>query len=161
MNKIVLMQEGSAAPTGEEKRVVKRAIRATARHFRLADPIQVSVLFTDNEHIHALNKKARAVDDATDVLSFPMLEFETPGEISATPMDYEGKHLLLGDIVISLERATEQAKEYGHSIKREVGFLTVHSMLHLLGFDHMEEAEGDLMRAKEKDVLQEMRLPRE
>lgn len=161
MNKIILTCEGNAAPRGETKRIVKKAVKAAAKHFALAHPVQVSVVLTDNAHIHALNKEARNVDAPTDVLSFPMLEYEVPGKIHATPMDFEGKCLILGDIVISLERAEEQAKEYGHSLKREVGFLTVHSMLHLLGFDHMEETEGDEMRVKEKEILSEMRLPRE
>lgn len=161
MNKIALSYQVPMEKQGEAEHIIKKAVNASLAHFNVPYPVMVSVVLTDNAHIHTLNRSARGVDAPTDVLSFPMLEYETPGEVEATPMDFEGKYLLLGDIVISLERAGEQATEYGHSLRREVGFLAVHSMLHLLGFDHMEEAEGDVMRAKEKEILEEMRLPRE
>lgn len=161
MNRIILTAEIPTDPAGELKAVVRRAVNAAARHFSLPYPVQVSVVFTDNAHIRTVNRETRGVDAPTDVLSFPMLEYGSPGRVDPSPLDFEGKYLFLGDIVISLERARAQAEEYGHSLKREVGFLTVHSMLHLLGFDHMEEAEGDVMRAKEKEILSAMRLPRE
>ena len=161
MNKIAFAYQGSAQKSKEPESIIKQAVKSTLLHFGVPYPVMVSVVLTDNSHIHTLNASARGVDAPTDVLSFPMLEYEMAGEIQASPMDFEGKYLMLGDIVISLERAREQAAEYGHSLRREVGFLTVHSMLHLLGFDHIEETDGEVMRAKEKEILEEMRLPRE
>ena len=101
--------------------------------------------YTDNQQIHELNLQYRGVDRPTDVLSFPLMDFS--GE-SDEPV------VSLGDIVISLEKAQEQADEYGHSFEREVAFLTVHSMLHLLGYDHMEEDEERDMRARQRTVME-------
>ncbi len=106
---------------------------------------EVSLSFVDNEEIRELNKNFRNIDRETDVLSFPNIEdFE---------LDYDFGPKLLGDIVISLEKAKEQAKEYKHSFEREIIYLTVHSMLHLLGYDHMEEEEKLIMRGKEKEIM--------
>lgn len=110
----------------------------------------------DNEEIHQINKQFRGIDRPTDVLSFPQLTFEE-GEI----MDRnENGEVVLGDIIISLERAREQAEEYGHSLKREIAFLTAHSMLHLLGYDHMEPEEEKEMFAKQKEILELAGIPR-
>lgn len=120
-------------------------------------PCEVSVSFVDNEEIHQINRQFRDIDRATDVLSFPLLTFEE-GEI---PDLNEKEEVLLGDIIISLERAREQAEEYGHSLKREIAFLTAHSMLHLLGYDHMEEEEEKEMFAKQREILNKAGIPRE
>ena len=120
---------------------------------------EISVMFTDNEGIRVLNAQHRGIDRATDVLSFPMLEYDDDGEMFDDPGDIEDE-LCLGDIVISLERAAEQAEEYGHSFEREVGFLTVHSMLHLLGYDHMTEEEEKEMFGFQKEILAKMGLER-
>ena len=120
----------------------------------------VEVTFTDDTEIHRLNLEHRNIDAATDVLSFPMLEYETPGDFSfleeegVDAFDPETGELLLGDIVISLDHAKEQAEEYGHSIGREVAFLTAHSMLHLFGYDHMEEEERIAMEKMQEEILQ-------
>lgn len=121
---------------------------------------EVSILITDNEGIQEINKEHREIDSPTDVLSFPILEFDEDGVMLEESGDYDGDMLLLGDIVLSLEKAKEQAEEYGHSIQREVGFLTVHSTLHLLGFDHMEEPYTSVMRAREKEIMDIMDLHR-
>jgi probable rRNA maturation factor len=122
----------------------------------------VSVTLTDNEQIHALNREHRGIDRPTDVLSFPMLEFDEDGVAEDCDFDMDGELVLLGDIVISMERAAEQAEEYGHSLIREVGFLTAHSMLHLLGYDHVDNPEGErLMREKEEAVLESLGITRE
>ncbi len=121
---------------------------------------EVSILITDDEGIHEINKDTRDIDSPTDVLSFPILEFDEDGVMIEESGDYDGELLLLGDIVLSLERAKAQAEEYGHSIEREVGFLTVHSTLHLLGFDHMEEPFTSVMRAREKEIMDIMDLHR-
>lgn len=120
-------------------------------------PCEVSVSIVDNEEIHQINRQFRDIDRATDVLSFPLLTYEE-GEI---PDLNEKEELLLGDIIISLERAREQAEEYGHSLKREIAFLTAHSMLHLLGYDHMEEEEEKEMFAKQREILNKAGIPRE
>ena len=105
----------------------------------------------------------------TDVLSFPMVDYVDPGDFSHldTPLaktkyfNLESGELLLGDIVISVDRAREQAKEYGHSLEREIAFLTAHSMLHLMGYDHMEEKERELMEQKQEKILQDLGITRE
>ena len=158
MYKVFLEEE---VPAVEEIRmVIRAAAEAVFSHFSLGKT-EVYVLLTDNAHIKEMNKETRGIDRATDVLSYPMLSFREEGKVEATPVDFEGEYLYLGDMVLSLEKAEEQAKEYGHSVRRETGFLTVHSMLHLLGFDNMEEMEGDRMRKKEKEMLGEMGLVRE
>ncbi len=107
---------------------------------------EISISFVDNEEIRLLNKEYRNIDKVTDVLSFPLDE-NIPVPIP-----------LLGDIVISVEKALEQAKTYGHSFVREVAYLTAHSMLHLLGYDHMEKEEKDVMRSKEKEVMKRLKI---
>jgi probable rRNA maturation factor len=115
----------------EMKSLIRRAILATLDYEEFVYDTEVSVTFCDNEHIRKLNNEYRNKDSATDVLSFPMYEIDELEEQA----DLEGS-VSLGDIVISLERAAEQAKELGHSLKREVAFLVIHSTLHLLGYDH-------------------------
>lgn len=121
---------------------------------------EISVTFVDNEAIRAINKEHRGIDSATDVLSFPMLEFDEDGV--ALDADWDGDLVMLGDIVISLERAREQSAEFGHSFLREVAFLTAHSMLHLLGYDHVDDEEGDrIMREKQNAVLGALGITRD
>ena len=114
---------------------------------------EVSVTIVDGETIRSINKKERNIDAVTDVLSFPMLEFDENGDMIDSDFDMDGENLLLGDIVICAERAAEQATEYGHSFKREMAFLTVHSMLHLLGYDHMDGQEEKIMFARQEEIL--------
>lgn len=141
--------------------VIELAIKASLSEEDMDENCEISVTLCTNEEISVLNKEYMGREGATDVLSFPQLAFDEDKCIFEDSMTYNGDNLLLGDIVISLERAAEQAEEYGHSMKREVGFLTVHSMLHLLGYDHMEDAEREEMRAKEKKILSAINLPRE
>jgi probable rRNA maturation factor len=126
------------------KRVVREAVKATLDYEDFPYDAEVSVTFCDNEYIRGLNKEYRGIDRHTDVLSFPMYE---GGEIR----EIEGD-IALGDIVLSLERALEQAKEYGHSFEREVSFLTVHSTLHLIGYDHElgEEQEREMFALQDE-----------
>ena len=137
------------------KMLVRRAIEATLDYEQFGNACEVSVTFTDNEGIHELNKKFRGVDRPTDVLSFPLFDYE--GESEEPPVDE--LFGMLGDIVLSLEQAKRQAEEYGHSFEREVAFLTVHSMLHLLGYDHEtgEEDEAE-MRQKQTAIMEIMGL---
>ena len=121
---------------------------------------EISVTFTDNEQIRVINNEQRGIDKATDVLSFPMLEFDEDGTACAD-YDTDGDYVILGDIVISMERAREQSEEYGHSFIREVAFLTAHSMLHLLGYDHINsEKEERIMCEKQEAVLQSLGIVR-
>lgn len=121
---------------------------------------EISVTFTDNEQIRVINSEQRGIDKATDVLSFPMLEFDEDGNAEAD-YDTDGDYVILGDIVISLERAREQSIEYGHSFIREVAFLTAHSMLHLLGYDHVNSKEEErIMCEKQEAVLTSLNIVR-
>lgn len=130
---------------------------------------EVNLTFVDNDEIHRLNREFRQIDRATDVLSFPMTDWESPAnyscleddETAAGSFNPETGELLLGDIVISVERADEQAKEYGHSLKREISFLIAHSMLHLLGYDHMVPEEAAVMEQKQEAVLQALGITRD
>ena len=118
-------------------------------------PLSVFIRVTDDDEIRTINREQRGVDRATDVLSFPMNEL-TPGAFDpdACEWDYETDRAMLGDMVISMERCAEQAETYGHSFAHEVSYLTVHSVLHLLGYDHVDEREDKRrMRAREKEIM--------
>lgn len=135
------------------KMLIRRSVIAALDYEGYSNDCEVSVTLTDNEGIHALNKQYRNIDAPTDVLSFPLVEYESTEE---PPVD---DATMLGDIVISLERAEEQAEEFGHSFEREVAFLTVHSMLHLLGYDHVNsEAEDEEMRSRQRDIMKTLGL---
>ena len=137
------------------KMLVREAVETTLDFEDFQNACEVSVTFTDNEGIHELNKKYRGVDKPTDVLSFPLFDYD--GVSEEPPVDEILNNL--GDIVISLERAKEQAEEYGHSYKRETAFLCVHSMLHLLGYDHEKSEEDDRdMRARQTEIMRIMGL---
>ena len=127
---------------------------------------EVSLLLTDDETIHQINKEQRDIDRATDVLSFPMTDYVTEGDFAfleeegADCFHPETGELLLGDIVISGDKVLQQAESYGHSPLREYAFLIVHSLLHLVGYDHMEEQEAKRMEKKQADVLESMGITR-
>lgn len=120
---------------------------------------EVNVVITDNQEIQALNREYRGIDAPTDVLSFPMLEYAKPSDFSRVEEDYEDcfnpetGELMLGDIVLSVDKIQEQADAYGHSETRELAFLTAHSMLHLCGYDHMEDKEREEMEEKQREIL--------
>lgn len=135
------------------KMLIRRAIEATLKYEKFDDDAEVSVTFTDNQKIRRMNKKFRNIDRATDVLSFPL--FDDDG------MDAHVAELdcMLGDIVLSLEKAGEQAEEFGHSFEREVAFLSVHSVLHLLGYDHeTSEADDADMRRRQSEIMDKLGL---
>ena len=132
---------------------VRRAIETVGRLYG-AEDAEVSVTLTDDAHIHELNRIYRAVDRPTDVLSFALTESEEPEIVGAQGHD------VLGDLVISLEHVAAQAEEYGHSPLRELSFLTVHGMLHLLGYDHMEEAERQEMEEEQRHIMEELGIAR-
>lgn len=139
-------------PTGL-RMLVRRCCNAVLRMENFQGAAEVSVTFVNNEQIHELNKMHRNVDAPTDVLSFPM------GEEGKYDIDPATNAKILGDIVISMEKAVEQADRFGHSLQREVGYLTAHSMLHLLGYDHEEPLEKVHMREKEELVMTQLGLP--
>lgn len=149
--KIYFENEQEKLPlTYKLKMLVREAVEATLDLENYQNTAEVSITFTDNENIHKLNAKYRGVDRPTDVLSFPLFDYE--GTSEEPPVDEMMN--MLGDIVISLERAAEQAEEFGHSFEREVAFLTAHSMLHLLGYDHeLGEEEDREMREKQNIVM--------
>ena len=142
---------------------IKKCINAALRCEGVRVPCEINVFVCGDETIRAINKASREIDRATDVLSFPMFEL-TPGKLPESWEEYQdpGTGLVpLGDMAISLERAQEQAKQFGHSAKREVGYLTIHSILHLLGYDHMDEGEMKRqMRAREEAILADIELSR-
>lgn len=145
-----------------EKALLRRAVRRALELEGMQD-CAVYVSITDDAGIRQINREQRKMDSATDVLSFPMLEF-VPGEAATfgpEELDPETGLLFLGDIVISLERAKDQAREYGHSVARELAFLAVHSVLHLLGYDHPEGTPMKAaMRAREEAILADLGLTR-
>ena len=136
----------------EDMDAVRRAVETVGRLYG-AEEAEVSVTLTDDANIHVLNREYRGVDRPTDVLSFALMESEEPEIIG-------GASEVLGDLVISLERVQVQAEEYGHSALRELSFLTVHGMLHLLGYDHMEEDERLEMETEQRHIMEELGIER-
>ena len=139
--------------------IIKKCIQATLEAEGVTADCEINVLVTNDKGIHAINLASRQIDRPTDVLSFPMFQLE-PGNPPADwseYLDFETDLCPLGDMCISLERAQAQAKEFGHSARREVGYLTIHSMLHLLGYDHLDEGpQKRQMRAREEAIAATM-----
>ena len=138
-----------------QRAFIRKVIRTALAAEGMTLPCEIDVRITNDSGIHEINREMREVDRPTDVLSFPMFEFE-PGNPPSDWVDYQDPAtglVPLGDMCISLERATAQAKEFGHSVKREVGYLTIHSMLHLLGYDHLDEGPmKKQMREREETI---------
>lgn len=128
---------------------------------------QVNVVLTDNAGIREMNRTSRGIDRETDVLSFPNVDFQTSGvfdideDREADYFDPDTGELMLGDILISVDRVMEQAENYGHSLRREFAFLVAHSMLHLCGYDHMESAEAEVMEKKQEEILSGLGITRD
>ncbi len=139
--------------------IIRKCVEATLNAEGVSAPCEINVLVTNDKGIRAINKASRQIDIPTDVLSFPMFHL-TAGQYPSDWSEYldpETEMCPLGDMCISLERAGAQSKEFGHSIKREVGYLTIHSMLHLLGYDHLDEGEQKKqMRAREEAIAAEI-----
>lgn len=149
------------------EKLAEEVIAFTIGHEEFPYEAEVNLTLTDNDGIHEVNRMYREIDLPTDVLSFPMLSYEYAGDFSALEEDYEDNfnpdtgEIVLGDIVISVDRVKEQAASYGHSERREYAFLIVHSMLHLFGYDHMTPEEAALMEAKQNEILNEMHILRD
>lgn len=148
-------QKKVKVPTGI-RLLIRKCCSAVLTEEKFTEDAEISVSFVDDKQINDLNKEFRDIDSSTDVLSFPL------GEDGNYDLNNETMAYMLGDIVISLETATYQAELYGHSLEREVGFLTVHSMLHLLGYDHVDDSLDErIMREKEESILERLGYSRE
>ena len=153
--------------TEELVKALEHTIEFSLKEEEVNIPFEISLLFVDNDEIREINNETRNIDKETDVLSFPMLDYPKDKVFKDVYKNYEfdetymdGEELVLGDIVLSLEKALEQSKEYNHSFKREASYLVVHSVLHLLGYDHMEEDEKKVMRKREEEILGELDIKR-
>ena len=143
--------------------LAEKVIEAALDYVECPYEAEVNILLTENQEIQEMNRNFRQIDRATDVLSFPMVDYETPGnfeflENSDAYFHPESGELMLGDIVISKEKVIAQAEEYGHTITREYAFLIAHSMLHLFGYDHMEEDERVEMEQMQKEILERLQI---
>lgn len=149
-----------------EQEVAEAVITETLDYEDCPYEVQVNIILTNNDEIHQINLEHRGVDAPTDVLSFPMIEYAYPSDF--TVLEAEGMdnfdpdtgELLLGDIVISVDKVIEQAEKYNHDVKREYAFLIAHSMLHLFGYDHMEELERETMEHKQEEILKRLNITR-
>lgn len=146
--------------------LIEKVIIASLDYEQCPYEAEVNVILTDNEAIHEINLSEREIDAPTDVLSFPMVFYESPSEFDSLEEEQEDcfnpetGELMLGDIIISLDKVISQAEEYGHSTMRELGFLVAHSMLHLCGYDHMEEAERTVMEQHQREIMDIVDLKR-
>ena len=160
MAEIILENNQDKLPIDDGiKDTIEQVIRKTLDEEGFGFSAEVSVTIVDAEEIRRINREQRNIDAITDVLSFPMLEFDEKKKVINSDFDMDGENLLLGDIVICAERALAQAEEYGHSYKREMAFLTVHSMLHLLGYDHMNGQKE--MFSRQEEILDMLGITRE
>ena len=147
------------------EKIAKEVVEAAIDYVSCPFECEVNLLLVDNAAIHQINKEQRNIDRPTDVLSFPMAEYSSPADFTGMeddPMlfDPENGEFLLGDIVVSMDKVKEQAESYGHSREREYAFLIAHSMLHLFGFDHMEEEERAVMEEKQRQILDRLQILR-
>ena len=153
--------------TQELETTIKDVIEYTLKEEKLTIDNEVSVILIDNEEIKEINLSTRRINEVTDVLSFPMLHYPSNKVFKDVYINhefdqsdlFEGR-LVMGDVALSLERSKEQSEEFGHSFLRECAYLTVHSILHLLGYDHMEEAQKKIMRKREEEILNNFNISR-
>lgn len=162
---LFLEEEGSVRLPFDVKETAELMIETVLEHEGCPYEAQVELLLTTDEEVHMMNREHRGIDRPTDVLSFPMLDVRTPGDLSGVEeipdaFDPESGELMLGDIVISKDKVIAQAEEYGHSLKREYAFLIAHSMLHLLGYDHMEDDERLLMEQRQREIMEKAKILR-
>ena len=162
---LYIEDESSITLPIETESIANLVVEAALDYIQCPFEAEVNLLLTDDEAIHEMNQEFRQVDRSTDVLSFPMLEYANPGDFSEIEeqedaFNPETGELMLGDIVISKEKVIAQAEEYGHSVKREYAFLIAHSVLHLSGYDHMEEEERIEMETLQREILNELNILR-
>ena len=149
-----------------EQEVAEAVISETLDYEDCPYEVQVNIILTNNDEIQQINLEQRGIDAATDVLSFPMIEYAYPSDFTVLEadgmdnFDPDSGELILGDIVISVDKVIEQAEKYNHDVKREYAFLIAHSMLHLFGYDHIEEDDRVEMEAKQKEILEQLQILR-
>lgn len=163
-HKISVRSEMKGKNSPQIRALIKKCVKATLDEEKILSPCLINVVLTDDEGIKKINLDFRKQDKPTDVLSFPMLDFSEGRELKPGPGDFdlETGAVILGDIVLSLQRAESQAIDYGNSFEAEIGFLTIHSVLHLLGYDHEEDSSlKKEMRKKEEALLRKLKLKRE
>lgn len=164
---LYIEDEGQTSLPFDVENIARQVVQAALDLEACPYEAEVSLLLTTNEEIHQLNRMFRQKDSPTDVLSFPMLEYETPGDFSlideesGADFNPDTGELVLGDIVISKEKVLEQAKAYGHSPLREFAFLIAHSMLHLFGYDHIEEQERLQMEERQHKIMELLQITRD
>lgn len=160
-------EEGSIRLPLDTQETAARVIEKALEYEGCPYEAEVNLLLTTDSEIQAMNRSFRGIDAPTDVLSFPLVEYDTPGDFSKAEecveemFDPESGELLLGDIVISKDRVLKQAQDYGHSPKREFAFLIAHSMLHLFGYDHMADDERAVMEQKQREILEQVGILRQ
>lgn len=156
MNIIITNEYEGVMPINYET-IIQEVVETACDYVECPFESSVEVLLTDNDEIHEINLSHREIDRPTDVLSFPMNDYPAPADFSEIEdmgtFDPDTGELMLGDIVVSIDKVASQAEEFGHSKERELAFLIAHSMLHLFGFDHMEEEERKIMEAKQEEIL--------
>ncbi len=162
---LFIEEEGDVTLPFDVKEVAERVTAAALECEKCPYEAEINLLLTTDEEIRKMNREYRQTDRATDVLSFPMLEYDAPADFSfldeaEDAFDPESGELVLGDIVISKERVLAQAEEYGHSPLREYAFLIAHSMLHLFGYDHMEDDEREVMEERQRVIMEAVNIPR-
>ena len=162
---LIFEEEGELKLDLPCEELATKVIEAALDYEECPYEVEVNLLLTMNDEIQEMNQNFRQIDRATDVLSFPMIDYEEAGNFDFLEdvMDAfhpESGELMLGDIVISKEKVISQAEEYGHSIEREYAFLIAHSMLHLFGYDHMEEEERVVMEEKQEEILEQLKICR-
>ncbi len=158
-------EEGPAIALNPEQ-LAKEVLEGALDYLNCPYECQVNLVVTTDEAIRDMNSAYRGIDRATDVLSFPMFDYEIPGnfeecEEAEDAFDPDSGELILGDIVISKDHVTVQAEEYGHSIRREFAFLIVHSVLHLIGYDHIDEEDRVIMEEKQREILDHLGIRRD
>lgn len=163
---ILVENEAKRVLDFDYEEVIKNVVKRVVDTENCPYEVEVNVLLTNNEEIQEANKDFRNIDRPTDVLSFPMVDYDFPADFSLVNESPEGylnpetDELLLGDIMVSVDKVYSQAEEYGHGIKREFAFLIAHSMLHLLGYDHIEDEERAVMEAKQEAILETLGITR-
>lgn len=162
---LLFEEEGEIRLPLQCEELATKIVEAALDYVECPYEAEVNLLLTTNDAIHEMNREFRQIDRATDVLSFPMVDYTVAGtfDFLETADEYfhpESGELMLGDIVISKEKVMSQAKEYGHSIEREYAFLIAHSMLHLFGYDHMQEKERIIMEKKQEEILEKLQILR-
>lgn len=161
---VFIEKESSERLSIPYKTIIDDAVKATLSFFECPYEAQVSVLLADMEQIRKMNAEFRGIDKTTDVLSFPALDFEPCADFDHTDLtgcfDPDTGELVLGDIALCVQKIKKQAAEYGHTQKRELAFLTVHSMLHLLGFDHEDDDERLLMEERQRQIMHVLNITR-